>query len=782
MRLNKLAFTKEIIDFAGLSDSNIKATLVELNIPLTIEEALKIQNDMLGRAPSLAELILFSIQGSEHCSYKSSRNHLKQFTTEGPDVVLGAKEDAGVIAIATDKNDHRWCIVMSHESHNHPSQIVPYEGAATGVGGNVRDVLCMGAEVIAVTDSFRFGDIKNNKTKWIHDGVVAGVAGYGNPLGIPNVGGDLYYHEGYNENCLVTLVTLGIVKEENIIHSYAPKNAEGFDLILLGKPTDNSGFGGASFASLELEEEKKEQNKGAVQEPNAFLERHLLKSSYALFDILKGKGLINNVGFKDLGAGGVACASVELAETSGYGAEVWMDKIHIGMDGLHPSVYLCSETQERFMWVCSPEITPLILDHYNKVFDLPGVSEGARASVVGKIRNDGRYIVHNGDEEIVNAKAKEVTEGFLYDRPFEAKESNFSEPNLPEPSNYNQILLNILSHENMASREPIFEQYDKQVQGRIHTETGLADSGVMAPFNSEKYPEEIRNVGIALSTDHNPRHGLIDPYWGGVNAVVESMRNVAAVGATPHALSDCLCFGNPEKPNQMWEFVEATRGVSDACNAITLKDNPNDATPIIAGNVSFYNESKKGAIPPSPIVSCLGRLKDVNKAVPMHFQKSNSVLLMIGERKNELGGSVYYSLFDELGANVPKPNLEEVKNQIFALTDCIDDTLVLSCHDISDGGLASALAEMTFAKNIGCIIKIDSELSMDKTLFSETGGFVLEVSSENLDEIKSVFSKYELDAFEIGTTGGSKIQINGVIKISVNKTKEAWTNGLRNKL
>ena len=777
-----MAFTKEIVDFAGLSDSDIKAKLVELNIPLTTEEALKIQNDMLGRAPSLAELILFSIQGSEHCSYKSSRNHLKQFTTEGPDVVLGAKEDAGVVAIATDNDGHRWCIVMSHESHNHPSQIVPYEGAATGVGGNVRDVLCMGAEVIAVTDSFRFGDIKNNKTKWIHDGVVAGVAGYGNPLGIPNVGGDLYYHEGYNENCLVTLVTLGIVKENDIIHSYAPKNANGFDLILLGKPTDNSGFGGASFASLELEEEKKEQNKGAVQEPNAFLERHLLKSSYALFDILKEKGLIDNIGFKDLGAGGVACASVELAETSGYGAEVWMDKIHIGMDGLHPSVYLCSETQERFMWVCSPDVTPLILDHYNKVFDLPGVSKGARASAVGKIRNDGQYIVYNGDEEIVNAKAKEVTEGFLYNRPYEARKQNFAEPNIIEPLNYNKVLLKILSHENMASREPIFEQYDKQIQGRIHTETGLADSGVMAPFNSEKYPEEIRNVGIALSTDHNPRYGLIDPYWGGVNAVVEAMRNVAAVGATPHALSDCLCFGNPEKPHQMWEFVESVRGVADACHSITLKDNPEHATPIIAGNVSFYNESKNGAIPPSPIVSCLGRLKDVNKTVPAHFQKSDSAILMIGERKDELGGSVYYNLFNELGANIPKPNFEEVKNQIFALTDCIDDGLVLSCHDIADGGIASAIAEMTFGNAIGCQVKIESDLNTAKCLFSETGGFVLEVSSGNLHEIKSVFLKHGLDIFEVGKTGGSHIKINNALNLSMNKVNKAWKNGLREKL
>lgn len=777
-----MPLTKETVDFSGLNDQKIKSKLEELNIPLTTEEALKIQNDMLGRAPSLAELILFSIQGSEHCAYKSSRTHLKQFTTDGPDVVLGAKEDAGVVAVATDNKGHRWCVVMSHESHNHPSQIVPYEGAATGVGGNVRDVMCMGAEVVACTDSFRFGEINSNKTKWIHDGVVAGVAGYGNPLGIPNIGGDIYYHQGYNENCLVTLVTLGIVREDHILHSYAPQGADKYDLILIGKPTDNSGFGGASFASLKLEEDKKEQNKGAVQEPNAFLERHLLKSSYALFDILKEKGLIDNMGFKDLGAGGVACASVELAETSGYGSEVWMDKIHIGMDNLHPSVYLCSETQERFMWVSPPEVTPLILKHYNTVFDLPSVSEGAQASVIGKIRNDGQYIVHNGEEEIINAPAAEVTKGFLYDRPYESRQQHFTEPDIPEPSDFNETLLKILAHENMASREPVFEAYDKQVQGRVHTETGLADAGILAPFNSKDYPEEIRNIGLALSTDHNPRHGLIDPYWGGVNAVVEAMRNVAAVGATPHAVSDCLCFGSPEKPHQMWEFVESVRGIADACHTITLKDNPNDATPIIAGNVSFYNESKNGAIPPSPIVSCLGRLKNVNSAVSMHFQQSNSVLLMVGERKDEMGGSVYYSLYNELGAQVPKPDLDEVRDQIFAITDCIDQGLILSCHDIADGGIASALAEMTFGNSLGCKVHIESDLTLTKILFSETSSFVAETSRKNVEKVQSVFSGYGVCAFEIGITGGEKIDINEAVNLSVVNAKEAWTNGLRDKL
>ena len=778
-----MAFTSEIIDFSRLESDAIQTKLAELNIPLTPEEAMKIQNEMLGRAPSLAELVLFSIQGSEHCSYKSSRSHLKQFTTEGPDVILGAKEDAGVVSVATDHEGHRWCVVMSHESHNHPSQIVPYEGAATGVGGNVRDVMCMGAEVIACTDSFRFGEINRNKTKWIHDGVVAGIAGYGNPLGIPNISGDIYYHEGYNENCLVTLVTLGIVREDHIIHSYAPKNADGYDLILIGKPTDNSGFGGASFASLELEEKKKEQNKGAVQEPNAFLERHLLKSTYALFNILKEKNLINNIGFKDLGAGGIACASVELAETSGYGSEVWMDKIHIGMENLHPSVYLCSETQERFMWVSPPELTNFIVDHYNTAFDLPGVSAGSMASIIGKIRNDGQYIVHNGNEEIVNAPAKDVTEGFLYNRPFEQREITFAEPNLSEPLDYNQVLLNILSHENMASREPVFEQYDKQVQGRTQMETGVADAGVMAPFNSEKYPSEIRDVGIALSTDHNPRHGLINPYWCGVNSVVEAMRNVAAVGTTPHAITDCLCFGSPENPHQMWDFVESVRGITEACHAITLKDNPDHPTPIIAGNVSFYNESKSGAIPPSPIVSCLGRIQDVNKIIPMHFQKSDSIILMVGERKDELGGSVYYSLYNELGINLPMPDLKEVKNQIFALNNCIEKRLVLSCHDIADGGVASAVAEMTFGNEIGCDIKIINDLRTDKTLFSETGGFVLELSMNNIEAVQSIFSNYGIELIKIGSTNNSGVMIfNSVVKLSVKKVKDAWTNGLREKL
>ena len=778
-----MGFTKEIIDFTDLSENQVRDKLSEYNIPLTPDEARKIQNEMLGRAPSLAELVLFSIQGSEHCSYKSSRIHLKQFATDGPDVVLGAKEDAGVVAVAIDNKGNRWCVVMSHESHNHPSQIVPYEGAATGVGGNVRDVMCMGAEVVACTDSFRFGNINTNKTKWVHEGVVAGIAGYGNPLGIPNIGGDIYYHDGYNENCLVTLVTLGIVRENDLIHSYAPKNADNYDLILIGKPTDNSGFGGASFASLELQEEKKEQNRSAVQEPNAFLERHLLKSTYVLFDKLKRGRLIDRVGFKDLGAGGVACASVELAETAGYGAEVWLDRVHTGMEGLHPSVYLCSETQERFMWVSPPESTEMIIKHYNKTFDLSGVSSGAMASVIGKIHNNKQYIVHSNGELIIDVPAEQVTKGFLYDRPYRDPKRTFKEPDIPCPSDLNAVLIRLLGHENIASRRAVYEAYDKQVQGRTIIEAGHADAGVIAPFNSDDYPIEIRQTGIALSTDHNPRYCQVDPYWGAINAVAESVRNVAAIGATPVALTDCLCFGNPENPEQMWEFVEAVRGISDALKPLRLKDASENSIPIIAGNVSFYNESKNGAIPASPIISCLGKIDDFSKSIGMDFKNTDSVLIMIGDRKNELGGSVYYSLFDEIGANIPKPNMAELQNQINVVYGLINKNLILACHDISEGGIAVAISEMSFANGIGGSINIESNLNNDVVLFSESGGFVIEIEKNSRDTICSIMDDGGVAWSDIGRTNNSGIlHMNNVIELTINKAKFSWENGLRDKL
>ncbi|RYW94329.1 phosphoribosylformylglycinamidine synthase subunit PurL [Legionella pneumophila] len=774
----------ETLDFSSLNRGEIEKLLRDYNLNLSVDEALTIQNEFLKRPPTISECVLWSIQGSEHCSYKSSRIHLKQFNTSGPHVILGAKEDAGIVSVAQDKNGHRYGVIVSHESHNHPSQIVPYEGAATGVGGNVRDVCCMGGEVIAVADSLRFGDIKRARTHWIQEGVVSGIAGYGNPLGIPNIAGDVYYDPAYNENCLVTVVTLGIVREDHIIHSYAPPEADNYVFILVGKPTDNSGFGGASFASTVLEEDSQEKNKGAVQEPNAFLQRHLLKANYSLFQLLREKNLIDRVGFKDLGAGGVACASIELAEAGGsYGAEIDLDKVPTGMPGLMPSVILCSETQERFMWVVPPDLVDTILKHYNETFALPQVSEGACAAVIGKIRTDGLYVVNYKGRELVRAKVPDVTKGIVYNRPHASSQKQNTEPVFLPPDDYNQILLQLLAHENIASKEPIFEMYDKQVQGRTLIQAGWADAGVLQPFNESKYPEEIRKTGIALSLDQNPRYNKIDAYWGAVNAVVESVRNITAVGATPVAITDCLCFGNPEKPEQMREFVDSVRGISDACAAVHLKNYPQSTLPVIAGNVSLYNESVKGAIPPSPMISCLGTLPDIDFAITFDFKKSDSLLILIGERKDECGGSVYYQLHNELGSNVPKPDLSLFNREIHAVSSAIQHGLVNAAHDVSEGGVAVAIAEMSFKNSLGVAVQINGELSADKLLFGETGGFILEIDKQHKAAFDKLVTQYQVPYMVIGhTTEQPILQMNSVINLPVEEARQAWENGLRERL
>ena len=786
-----------VLELKNLSEQEVKELLKKHNLGLTVAEARKIEEEILHRPMTLTEAVAWSIQGSEHCSYKSSRHHLKQLPTEAPNVILGPEEDAGIVEIARHKGE-KWGIVMGHESHNHPSQLVPYEGAATGIGGIVRDVVCMGAKVIAVADPLRFGEISLNKSKWIASGVVSGIGGYGNPIGVPNIAGDVYWSKSFNDNCLVNVVSLGLIKESEIIHSRAPQGAGegGYDIILVGKPTDNSGFGGASFASFELNEAEKEKNKGAVQEPNAFLKRHLLESTYDLFKILKEKKLLDKVGFKDMGGGGILCGSVELADAGGYGAEVDLDKIHVAMDNLPPQVILAAETQERFIWIAHPAVTPLIISHYNDTWALPKVSKGARASVIGKITVGGQYVVkYKGMEKVVDAPACDITKGLRYDREIKEPNQNYQEPRIQEPENYNEVLLKALSHENIASRAPIYEKYDKTVQGITVIEPGRADAGVIRPLIDEDLPENLKRVGVALSVDCNPFYSRISPYWGAANAVVEAMRNVAAVGAVPWAVTDCLCYGNPEKPEQMWQFTEGVRGVAEACQNIHLKSRPKSPVPVISGNVSLYNESAQGAIDPSAIIACLGRLADYRKALTMEFKEAGSSVMLIGLRKDELGGSVYYQLFNELGANVPKPDFKEAEAQIFAVTDMIDKELLLACHDISDGGLAVALAEMCFGgdgqNRIGCEINLDNVATQNfasfQKLFSETGGFVLEVPTQNFASVRKICKKYKLETAEIGKTEINdelRIMNNGnvIINLSVREMGDKWLNGLRSKL
>ena len=774
--LDKLA-SWDTIDFSSSSDAEITKMLKELNIPLSVDEVKKIQFSFLDRPATLTELVLFSIQGSEHSSYKSSKNHIKHFLTNGEHVILGAKDDAGVVSLSVDGNGNRYGLVVSHESHNHPSQIVPYEGAATGVGGNVRDVCCMGAEVMSLGDSLRFGDIDRNKTKWISDGVVSGIAGYGNPLGIPNICGDLYFDKEYNENCLVTVLTAGVVKEKNVIRSKAPKNSVNFDLILVGKPTDNSGFGGASFASLELEEEKEQQNKGAVQEPNAFLERHILKSTYALFDFLEENNLINRVGFKDLGAGGVACASIELADAAGLGAEVWVDKIHTSMPELDGHVILCSETQERFMWACPKDLTQTILDHYNKVFDFPNVSVGAMASVVGKIINEKHYTVFYKDKKLVDGPIEKINEGFVYNRPMSEKKTQLENDPLPEKIDYNNLMLKILSHENVASRAPVYESYDKNVQGRVVNERGGTNAGVVAPFDSKKFPKEIKDDCFSAALAHNPSIGKIDPYLVAQYAVIEACAKTVSVGASPLALTDCLCFGNPEKPEQMWQFSQSCAAIMETCSLLHF--NGTDNLPIVAGNVSFYNQSGDQSIPASPMIGCFGKVSK-DQVLMNGFKSSDANIYLVGETPEFIGGSIVVDVLNIKNTKVKKIDVQKYSNMLNSFLKANSEGLVSSGSYVGLGGLATSLCKMSFVNNVGFSIEKDIDKNL---LFSENFAFIVEVSEESSSAFEDILNKNKCAYKQIGKTNKSnKIVVKNFIDLDVSQTKKTWKNALREKL
>ena len=773
--MKKLA-SWDTVDISSSSDAEIKSSLEDLNIPLSIEEAKKIQFDFLGRPATLTELILFSIQGSEHSSYKSSKNHIKHFKTHGENVILGAKDDAGVVSLATDKGGNRYGLVVSHESHNHPSQIVPFEGAATGVGGNVRDVCCMGAEVVAIGDSLRFGDIKRNKTKWIHDGVVSGIAGYGNPLGIPNICGDLYFDEGYNDNCLVTVLTAGIVKEKNVIRSRSPENSAGYDLVLVGKPTDNSGFGGASFASLELEEEKEQQNKGAVQEPNAFLERHILKSTYALFEYLEKNNQIEKVGFKDLGAGGVACASIELADAAGLGAEVWVDKIHTSISNLDPHVILCSETQERFMWACPPELTNIILDHYNKDFDFPNVSVGAQASIVGKIIKDRHYTVFFEGKKLVDGPIEKINEGFVYDRPITpSKKPTHNEP-LPIDINFSSLLLKILGHENVSSRVPIYEKYDKNVQGRVIKERGMSCAGVVAPFDSDKFPSEIKETCFSASLTHNPAIGKIDPFLVAHYSVLEGCAKTVSVGATPIAITDCLCFGNPEKAEEMWQFSESCLAIREVCDEMHF-DNLNNL-PIVAGNVSFYNQSGEKSVPASPMVGCFGRVNKGN-VLDNNFISTSSTIYLVGAQHSSIGGSLSCKVLNINNTTVEKVDAAIYNKMLQSILSANERGLLSSCSVVGLGGLMASISKMCFKNMVG----VSVEKISNEQLISENLALIVEVDEKNIDGFENHMKENQSSFKKIGRTNKSGVIVfeNGA-NINVEIAKNVWENSLREEL
>jgi len=691
------------VDDAALADS-----LRENGLALTLDEVRRIAA-ALQRDPTVVEAHAFDAQWSEHCSYKSSRHHLARLPTSGPTVMQGPQEDAGIVHLG-EWQGKRYGIVIAHESHNHPSQVVPFEGAATGIGGIVRDVLCMGARVIALADPLRFGPLDDPHCRYVAQGIVDGIAAYGNAIGVPTIAGDVYVHEGFRDNCLVNVVALGLVEEGGIIHSAAPPNSAGWDIILVGKATDRSGFGGAAFSSLVLDEQDAQQNRGAVQVPDPFLKNVLMRASYRVFDIVRERGL--TVGFKDLGAGGIMGCTAELAASGGFGARIDLDRCPTSQPNLPPAVIAVGETQERLAWVVPPDVTATLLALYNDEFSLPLIAQHAQAALIGTITAEPSYVLTAHGETVMDVPIDVLTRGVRYERSYQLPMPSSRETDVLQAATggFGDILPRVLAHCDVCSRRAIYERFDSVVRGTTAIPCGYADAGVIVPLPGAP-------LACALAVDGNPRYAVLDPERAAEHAVVESIRNVVAVGAMPAGLTDCLNYGNPENARHMGEFVAGVDGLTRAARELGV--------PFVSGNVSLYNQSASGrAVPASPIVACIGTLADVSRSATPALKVIGSVLYRLGTVPRGLGGSVVADVLG-IASEVPSLDYEATRREITALLEAHRDGLVLAAHDVSDGGLLVAVCEMAFAAHDEVGVSLDADLDL-RGAFAESGAFVVE--------------------------------------------------------
>ena len=743
-----------VLPFTGADPGALRGLLATEGLRLTPGEVGRML-ELLGRDPTRVEATIFNTMWSEHCSYKSSRWVLKAFLpTESPDVILGPGEDAGVVRLGTHQGVE-YALVIGHESHNHPSQVVPVEGAATGIGGIVRDVNCMGAEVIGVMDSLRFGDPEGPRAASVREimrGVVDGIWQYGDALGVPNLGGDVFFSRRYDENCLVNVVALGLVRADRLARSRVPEAAkrEPYALLLVGKPTDETGFGGASFASAILEENAEGQ-RGHVQVPDPFLKRVLFEANRAALEWLHANRI--EFGFKDLGAGGIACASSELAAAGGFGMDVDLDRVPTAPGEFPPEVLACSETQERFALVVPERATAALLKIYNEDYALPLVYTGAKAAVVGTVRPDGRYRMLRSGQSVCDAPVEVITAGIEHKRAERPRATPVAAKALPPVRDHESFFRDMAVSPNVASREPILRYYDTEVQGRVVIRAGEADATVLAPVPGAKF-------GCAITVDGNPWYVAADPYWGTAHVVLEALRNLAAVGARPIALTDCLNFGNPEDPEVFEEFVRSVRGLGDAARALAPAGPSGPPVAIVSGNVSFYNESSTGlAIEPSPIVAALGVLDDYSVAVASALRGVDNVMILTGSRASKTGASqLRHRLTGETGGELPALDFDLERRRLNAVREAVQSGLALSCHDISEGGLAIAALEMALggfaAQGIGLQLPI-SALGDDPAevrLYSEASGFLLETGKDRLTRLLALFERHGVDATMIGRT------------------------------
>jgi phosphoribosylformylglycinamidine synthase len=737
--------TEDLVTCDPSDEAALQRLLKSHGISLTTDEFKRVCN-LVGRPPTMVELHIFNTMWSEHCSYKSSRPVLaKYLPTKAPHVVLGPGEDAGIFRFA-ELGGKSWCVVVAHESHNHPSQVLPVEGAATGIGGIVRDVYCMGADVIGVMDPLRFGDPQGPNALRVKDitwGVVDGIAQYGNALGVPNFGGDTFFDATYDDNCLVNVVAIGIVEEDRIIRSRVPDAAasEPYAVVLIGKPTDASGFGGAAFASERLSEEEAVERQGAVQVPDPFLKRVLAEAIKEMLAWAQANDVA--IGFKDLGAGGISCAASEMAEAAGLGVSLDLDKVNCAFDDMLPEVIACSETQERFLLAVPTALAGEAARIFNQHFEMPKLYPGAGAHAIGDVTTDKRFKIAFRGRLVSDADVEAVTTGIQYERG--ASERRRSLPSLGlahggGADGVREALLRLLSSCNISDKSSIFQHYDSEVQGRAVIRPGEADASVVVFVPGE-------TSALAAAIGGTSRLAAADPYLGGAWSVLEAVRNCVCVGATPLAITDCLNYGDPEDAGVFHEFHEGVRGLGDACRALRLDPDADYGVPVVSGNVSFYNQSETGdAIAPTPIVACVGRIDDAAVARTMAFKRAGSVVVLLGTMHAKLGGSEYERYFGSPDAfDVPTPDFDAEVRVLRAVLRGIGDGAVLAAHDVSHGGLLVAAAEMVLAgrpRAVGC--RLDFRDALDPSapsvhqLFAEFGGIVIEVDGER-------WSVYEQD-------------------------------------
>lgn len=706
----------------GLTDSEYQAIL-----------------DQLGRRPNELELALIGVMWSEHCSYKHTRHLLKTLPTQGPQVVQGPGENAGVIRAGEGLG-----VAFKIESHNHPSAVEPYHGAATGVGGIVRDVFAMGARPVAVLNSLRFGDLSLERSRWLLKGAVSGIADYGKGLGIPTVGGEVYFDNCYNKNPLVNAMCIGLVPLERLKKGTAA--GPGNRVLVVGAKTGRDGIAGAAFASTQLVEEAGEGASMPVGDPA--LEKLLLE---ACLELAEHPAV---VGIQDLGAAGLTSASCEMAFRGGCGLELELAQVPVREENMTPAELLLSETQERMLVVVRPQ----------GVAETRGIFEkwGLEAADIGQVTQGKDLVIRLNGQEVGRLPAALLADGVPRRNPPQAPVPpapvGTAWQQLPEPD-YNQTLLALLASANICSRRPIWRQFD---QG-AGADTVLQGPGASAAVL--RLPGGKR--GIAATTDCNSRYCQLNPRQGAIRAVAEAARNLACTGARPAAVTNCLNFPSPEVPQQYWALAQAIEGMGEACRAL--------GTPVVSGNVSLYNESGGTAIHPTPIIGMVGILEDVERACTIAPDPDQS-LVLLGEIQPLPGGSEYLALAGDIPGPVAQVDLELEAKLCRLLPQAIGQGLISAAHDVSEGGVAVTLAEMAMAAGCGLEVAIPGEGRPDFWLFSESpGAVVAAVSPGNIEALKEMAREFGVPLSQLGrTTGTDKLLVRGWIELSLSQLRQAW--------